>query len=302
MIHLLPIVLMLLACSNGQSPSPAPPESPVKHAYPPMSLPDFLETLFINHLPTVKRIENQALAKFCEANELAADDSLNQANYFRVQFLHDLFTSTGAYDCNTGGILKLPYFWHWTTPNPRYKIQYLAGESPQNLAEVKPPSGFQRYKSLADVDRTPRLYLNDMVTETPSYRHPDCGDFYTFGWCSEREMAFATLLNTMGLDSKVVVSGNHSWTESLVKMTDREGKQQWVLVKTDNTFDEVGWGLFDGKQDSWRAAQGNTKTDRWYNEKARSRAEQDDVFSIQVVPAASHRIEEMVIGFYGKQD
>lgn len=139
-----------------------------------------------------------------------------------------------------------------------------------------------------------------MVTEKPGYRHPDCGDFCTFGWCSEREMAFATLLNLMDMESKVVVKGNHSWTETLTEMSSSGGGLKWMIVKTDNTFDNIGWSHFDGKLENWRADLGATKTDRWYNEKARSKTEYDSVKAIRVKPLVSCRIEESVLGFYNK--
>ncbi len=303
-ILLLSGLAIFLGCSQGQSPSLAPSENakatPAKHTYPALPLPDFLEALLTNHLPTVKSIENQAFTKYCEANQVATDDSLNQSHYFRIQFLHDLFTSTGAYDCNMGGILKLPYFWHWTKPNPRHEIEYLTGKSQKKLTEIKPPSGFQRYKSLADIDRTPSLYLSDMVTESPKYRHPDCGDFYSFGWCSEREMAFSALLNLMGFESKVVVRGNHSWSEVMVEMNTAGGSKKWFTAKVDNTFDAVEFAEFDGALEVWRKDFGTTKTDRWYNEKASSKMEYELIKAIIITPQVSGRIEGSAIDFYEK--
>ena len=306
----LQLAILLLLTASACTQSQTPPSEPVKtepqaahfskHEYEEMPLSDFIEKLFSNHLSSLKIIENQSFEALCTANQLSLADSLNQSNYLRIKFLHDLFTSSGAYDCNTGGILKLPYFWHWTLPNSRYEIEYLTDGTPKKLTEIKSPPGFQRYKSLADVDRTPLLYLGDMVTETPKYRHPDCGDFYTFGWCSEREMAFAVLLNLMALESKVVVSGNHSWTETLIGMTNSGGGQKWMLVKADNTFDKVSWSPFNDKTENWLTALGTNKTDNWYNEKARSKAEQNAVKAIRVMPIVSSRVEDAVLVFYNK--
>ena len=63
--------------------------------------------------------------------------------------------------------------------------------------------GYKKYKSAADADRRPYLYLKDLVSKKNKYYHPECSGFYTFGWCSEREMAFNCLLAIMGYKCKI---------------------------------------------------------------------------------------------------
>ena len=153
--------------------------------------------------------------------------------------MHDLFTSQSATNGSKGEILNIPYMWHWVTPNPRHQISFTASKT--LLQDMKPPIEFSKYNSYADIDRTPFLYLTDLVAESPKYYSESYGEFSTFGWCSEREMAFVFLFEMMGFDGKVMAEGNHSWSEFLITMNLNDKNSANFMVKVDNTFDTLNW-------------------------------------------------------------
>jgi hypothetical protein len=97
------------------------------------------------------------------------------------------------------------------------------------------------YSSYADIDRTPLLFLGDLFTENPKYYHTKQDTFSSFGWCSEREMAFVALVSLLNYQAKVVVRGNHSWTELIVPMVKLNGDSLNFMVNVDNTFDRITW-------------------------------------------------------------
>ncbi len=79
----------------------------------------------------------------------------------------------------------------------------------------------------------------DMVAPREKFSHPAFGTFSSFGWCSEREMAFASLLSLMGYKSHVIAPGAHAWTEVEMTFHKKDGKDTTLLVSVDNTFDNV---------------------------------------------------------------
>ncbi|MBN1348103.1 hypothetical protein JXJ21_01705 [candidate division KSB1 bacterium] len=140
--------------------------------------------------------------------------------------MHDLFTGISAQNYVSGGILQIPYFWHWIDPNPRHEIVF--SENSTKLIKLKPPDEFSKYKSYADIDRTPCLYLSDLLSDEPKYYHEQCSEFYTFGWCSEREMAFNTLVELFGYKSKIKQEEIHTWTAVLTKF--KNTKDETVII------------------------------------------------------------------------
>lgn len=179
--------------------------------------------------------------QFCREFGLDQENSHNQRIFGQISFYHDLFTGHGASDCARGGILQIPYFWHWIEPNPRYEIMRLPDSILLNT--VPPPPQFSRYETFADIDRVPSLFLSDLVKQQPGYTHPDCGDFFTFGWCSEREMALTSLLTTLGFSCKIRQAGIHVWTEVRSQFAATDSASIAIIARVDNTFDE-GHGLY----------------------------------------------------------
>ncbi|MEM7657839.1 MAG: hypothetical protein AAF399_17065 [Bacteroidota bacterium] len=219
-----------------------------------LPLPTFFSELFQSYQGDLDKYWADSFARLSESQWLDKQSAENLNTYLEITFFHQLFTSKSARNGIKGGILQIPYLWHWVTPNPRHEIIYLPLQEP--LKDQQPTKRFSRYQSMADVDRTPSLFLQDLISVEPPYSHPACGEFYSFGWCSEREMAFVQLMSNYGYLGKVVTSGNHSWTSLLVSMKEQDGQEVQMEVRVDNTFDQLYWN---------RAPEG-LSTEEWLND------------------------------------
>lgn len=252
-------------------------------------LPEFFSALYTERLQAFKTTHEEEYLSFCRAFDIDPDDSLNQEKCFKLLFYHKMFTGTASYDGAVGGMLKIPYFWHWITPNPRHKI--LDNQSGELLLNRRPPERFARYKSHADIDRVPSIYLSDLVTEEPGYRHKECGEFYSFGWCSEREMAFSLFMGLYGYKSKIVQTGIHVTSDFWLILTNSSGGKTTLIAQVDNTYDTIYWEKVNGtKFKAWYNDMGSIQMVNWYNKKARSKSELKLVKSILLGPVAAKRI------------
>ena len=192
--------------------------------------------------------------------------------------------------------MDIPYFWHWVNPNPRSEIFLL--ENKQLLSTIKPSSEYDKYKSVAEIDRTPFLFLSDLFREKPKYGHPLCDTFSTFGWCSEREMAFVFLTDLMDFQGKVVAVGNHSWSELIVPLVSKTNDNQHFTVKIDNTFDKIEWQKIDvSKIKTWKTYFGDTSLSNWYNRKAHDNSEQQKMKKYAVSQKSFARIEDKICAY-----
>ena len=262
------------------------------------TFPVFFQKVYEENSEHYQESRKDDYRKLCERYGLAKDSKANQKIFYQVVFFHELFTGKGAVNCVSGGVLEIPYFWHWVTPNPRHAIIYRPDG--KRLDQVKPPKAFARYKTYADIDRVPSFYLSDLITDNPKYKHPRCGSFYTFGWCSEREMAFSLLMSLSGFECKVKQEGIHVWSELWTEFAGADGKKVNLLVKVDNTFDTVEWeripsGLSRAK---WLADVGSGAQVRWYNEVVRSEQERTKVSSLTVSPTAAKRIRKKIKNYF----
>ncbi len=263
----------------------------------PVAIKVFFNELYLKHSSKYHQIKIDAYNQFCDRYHLDRSHSQNQERYFRLSFFHDLLTGTDAINCSSGGILKIPYFWHWISPNPRHKIFHLPDKT--ILTKLKPPKRLAKYKSLADIDRIPSQFLADLVSDEPQYYHPDCGSFYTFGWCSEREMSFALLLSLYSYDSKIVQEGIHVWSEFWLGFTTVDGKAISLIAKVDNTFDTVIWEKApDRNKTKWLINYGAIKMVKWYNSKARESQELALVQKIIVAGKSQYRINLLVQRYF----
>jgi hypothetical protein len=237
---------------------------------------------------------------FCEENELK-DSKENKDQYFQIKFLHDLFTCQGAWNGARGGILRTPYFWHWVTPNPRHSIISTSTKKP--IHDEKPPTGFGNYATKADIDRTPDLYLQDLFTEKASYQTEALGEFFSFGWCSEREMAHVQIMNIMGYQNgKVVVSGNHSWSEYLIPFISAKGDTVSMHFKIDNTFDGIVTKAFSTSEaEKWSKSTPTGKLPLWYQKKASDSKISEKVKNITVPKERIYEIEVMIKNYFKDQ-
>ena len=295
------ISFCLLACQenlsqNHQAAESAESES-IRNAFQPsdslLTLSAFFSELFTHYYPTLQQKHAAAFKRLCESYKLSPDAEGNERKFYEIQFFHDLFTCNSASNGAVGGILQIPYLWHWVTPNPRHQIKYLP--SGELLKDIRPPKAFARYNSTADIDRTPALFLKDLATDEPQYTHPACGEFYTFGWCSEREMAFVQLMATYGYTGKVVPAGNHSWSAYLVRMEATDGQSVQMQVSVDNTFDRVDWEpLPKVSKAGWLKDFEAGRLPEWYNRKAHAAAEAAQIREITISQKAMLRIAGQV--------
>jgi hypothetical protein len=258
------------------------------------SLPDFLRRLVDENLEVHAAVRDGEYARFC--GDLGLDPAAreNRRPFATLFFLHDLLTNDGVRNGSRGGILREPYFWHWVEDNPRHGIVRLATGRP--LTEESPPELFGRYQSFADVDRVPSLFLRDLVSVEPLYTHPACGEFRTFGWCSEKEMAFCLVTGLLGLPGVIVQEGNHVRSVYLVRGVRADGGRRHVVIEVDNTYDLVTWRPLraDEAPAGWLDRIPDVGMSRWYNEQARDPAEIRRVREIEVAPAAAARIHRLV--------
>jgi hypothetical protein len=191
-------------------------------------------------------------------------------------------------------VLGIPYFWHWVDPNPRDSIVLLPDSIA--LSTVAPPASFAKYKSFAAIDRTPALFLSDLVSESPRYRHDDCGEFFTFGWCSEREMAFLALMTCLGYEGRIRQEGIHSWSELWCQLTADGGTPVPVIAAIDNTYGSLEWNRapLGASSRQWKEDAGGSKELRWYNATARSARQHAELRGAAVTRVAGERIRARV--------
>lgn len=257
-------------------------------------LPSFFDQLYAEcSTEYAEHTEGDYLA-LCAELGMDSADTANRQVFGEVSLLHDLITGVAAEDCRRGGVLRIPYFWHWVDPNPRHSIVSLPDSLP--LGGLAPPGGFERYQSYADVDRVPALFFADLVTDEPHYAHEDCGQFFTFGWCSEREMAFVSLMGCLGHQGKVCQSGIHSWSELWCEFAASEGEHVGVIARVDNTFDSLEWfpAPRDLSVEEWLADTGEGAEVGWYNSTARSEKQRRALEAVEVSDVAAARIRNLV--------
>ena len=260
----------------------------------------FFNALINNHLNDFYTIDSAEFNQFCRTNNINNTDSSNIAAYFTIKILHELFTCQMAYDCSKGEILNIPYQWHWITPNPRYAIVFASNQT--LLKDTPPPDEFSRYNSYADIDRTPYLFLSDLVSPELKYYSTSCDTFSTFGWCSEREMAFTALVNLLEFNGKVVAEGNHSWSELVIPMKLNTGNIQTFKVIVDNTFNGFNWSIITlNNIPNWEKDFGDSSLAGWYNRKANSTDELNKIRNHRVSSQAMSRIETKIVAYLEKK-
>lgn len=291
------LIIPFLACNKFSSKNKSDFQ-PKEFSYTEMKMPVFFESLVTNHLKDFYSIDHSDYDSLFSENEISEKDSLNNKTFYTIKILHKLFTSKNATNGSKGEILNIPYFWHWINPNPRHEIVSL--KTNQKLNQIKPPKEFAKYKSYADIDRTPNLFLSELVSKKELYHTATEGDFSTFGWCSEREMAFVCLLNTLGYKGKVITYNNHSWSEFIVSMKNKNNQTINFKVIVDNTFDNLEWNEISNNEILVWEKQTFKGQGNWYNEKAHSETEKQKTRNNTVETEASKRIEKSVVTYLKK--
>jgi len=258
------------------------------------SIPGFFDELFVEYKAEYSSLRESEFSTFCSSFGLDSSDATNQHTFFRIHFLHDLLTTVSASDCARGGFLQIPYFWHWIEPNPRHAIIWLPDSL--QLSTLKPPSTYNRYATRADIDRVPALFLGDLVAEAPRYSHPECGIFYSFGWCSEREMSFTALITSWGYNGKIWQAGIH--THSIVWCEFKRPDEMSIVLaaNVDNTFDSLTWEAVPESTElsRWLQNIGTGAQIAWYNQKARSPGQIEALKNTLVGESVKARIQQLV--------
>lgn len=272
--------------------------------YDSLTIPVFFNSLIINHYKHLHQKDSSLFIEISNQYGFDKNDTNNLKTFYTLRFLNLLFTSQTASSCSKGDILKIPYMWHWVSSNPRHEIKFT--ENGQDLVKTKPPKEFSKYNSYADIDRTPFLYLSDLCLEKEKYYLSYCDTFSTFGWCSEREMAFIALSTLLDFNGKVVAEDNHSWSEVMVQMKTISknkigtGLKNFV-VKIDNTFFSFDWAeISEQEQLNWKNKIGNSSLSKWYNQKAISSTELSKIKTFKVHPMAIKRIENSVVRYLNR--
>lgn len=265
-----------------------------KFHYDSLTIPSFFSTLCKNHLNDFYLIDSSEFNQFCSEKNINHSDSSNISKFFTIKILHEIFTSNTASNCSRGEILNIPYQWHWIEPNPRHEIYFTRDST--LLKDNTPPEEFSRYSSFADIDRTPYLFISDLVSPEVKYYSTSCDTFSTFGWCSEREMAFIALVKLLGYEGKIVAEGNHSWSELIISLKLNTGDFQVFKVTVDNTFNTLDWETI-ALQDlpNWKVNFGSSAPAAWYNRKANSINELNRIENHLVSSKAMLRIENSIV-------
>jgi hypothetical protein len=257
-----------------------------------LSMPAFFNGLYLQNQKAIDSVFSGLYGQLCAQINIDPRNADNRKAVNPILFYHQLLTTTDAVDCTKGGILKTAYFWHWTDPNPRYDIRLLPDSIP--LVRLPPAKGYKKYKTFADIDRLPDLYLSDLVSETPKYVHSSCGTFYTFGWCSEREMAFCSLLNAMNITCKIKQDGIHVWTEVLFELSDASAKKRLYVITADNTFNSVNAYRLTSSIACWKKDFGSGAQVAYYNKVAKSAEQIQSIRELQVNGIVEKRIQSNV--------
>lgn len=267
----------------------------VSHQYSPTFIPIFFRQIIENHWKDYAKIDT-TYKSFCKNYDLI-ENQKNAKNFYTLKILNEFFTSETSSNGSIGKILLIPYFWHWVNPNPRYQITLT--NTNKNLNTLLPPLDFKRYKSYADIDRTPFLFLSELFDEEPKYKHELLEKpFTTFGWCSEREMAFVALIEILGFKGKVITDNGHTWTETLVDFSNIHKKNQKVKFKIDNTYHKFQWSMInDFQAKNWEEENGNTAIALWYNEKSHDKNEHQKIEQYLISKKVMQKIENVFVNY-----
>jgi hypothetical protein len=257
-----------------------------------LQIDQFFDTLIYFHKDELFSKDSALFDLFCTENNLSTKNNSNIRNFLEIKLLHDLLTAQGAVNGNTGNILNIPYFWHWINPNPRHSIHSL--KSKKALNTIKPPAGYGKYATHADIDRTPGLFWSELFSSETLYYHELCDTFNTFGWCSEREMAYVCMMEILGHSGEIIVSGNHSWSEIESEFVKADHQKKKIKLSVDNTFNGFAWNQAIGNKTMG-------PTTKWYNEKASSETEKTKVKSVIVSPQVASDIEKNLIRYLHSQ-
>ena len=239
----------------------------------------FVDSLFerkeVRESLVIKEALQNADYKFC------GNDSLDKI-VEKVAYMHMLMTCYYSVDGDTSGGFGIPYFWNYTNHNPRENIINL--RKGKTLKELPSAGG----SSMATLDRTPLIFWGDFMTEEPTYSYEHISAFYTFGWCSEREMAFKAWLGLVGIKSTMGIRTDHVWME--VELPSMPG----YFLFIDNTFNRFEvWPM--SKRPKLEV--GN-KYITWYNQQGADKNIQLKLKNMVISPKRAAVLEHQIINYF----
>jgi len=172
---------------------------------------DFFNSIYSKNKKIIYTTYQKDYLQFCEKNNLNCNSEKNEDVYYKLYFMHKLFTVSAPDEGLSDGLLGIPYY---------------TREGRMNYVD-----------NATLVERTPRLFLGELVDSIPKYKANN-KSIFTFGWCAEREMSFVALLKNMGFSAKVVAKGGHAWTELIVELDANSESKSKYIVEIDNTYDK----------------------------------------------------------------
>ena len=168
-----------------------------------------------------------------EGIEEAYDEvkSLYPKEHGIIYFLHDQFED-------------IPYYLNWCDDDYCKRNNIIDTYTMKSLGDSK------------QIDRVPEVFLKDWVSDNKRYKDGS-RSFRTFGWCSEYEMSFCTLLSILGYKCKIYQIGNHVTTK--VWLDD-------YILDIDNTYYFMKIKRHQKDYDRWIIDYGKGDEKQWYNE------------------------------------
>ena len=111
-------------------------------------------------------------------------------------------------------------------------------------------------------------------------------------------MTFIRLVSLLNFKGKVKAEHGHSWSELIVSFKQAAGTYQQVIVEVDNTFDILKFNpITTTELKVWERALSDSKTKRWYNEKALSKREQQKIKEHIVSSEVMAKLERKLVAY-----
>jgi|GEM_PF-5797394 len=240
----------------------------------------FAQTHFFHFVDSVfqrKEIQQSVVLKQELQNagyKFSGTDSLDQL-VAKLAYMHLLLTCYYSVDGDTSGGFGIPYFWDYTDHNPRENI-LKRGKTLKQLG-------------IATQDRTPYIFWSDFTTDEPQYSWGHISAFYSFGWCSEREMAYKAWLSVLGIKATIGIKADHVWTE-----VELPGQPDYFLF-VDNTFNRFEvWPV--SKRPPLEA--GN-KYINWYNQQGADKTTVKRLSMLSISAKRAAKLQRQIISYFG---
>ena len=255
------------------------------------SRPDFAQIHFFRFVDSIfqkQEIQQSVLLKQELQNagyKLTGNDTLDMT-MAKLAYMHMLLTCYYSVDGDTSGGFGIPYFWNYTNHNPRLNIVNL--KKGKTLAQLPIAPGSQG-GSMATLDRTPLIFWGDFMTDEPQYSYEHISAFYSFGWCSEREMAFKAWLGVVGIKSTIGIKADHVWTE--VELPGLPG----YFLFIDNTFNRFELRPIKEKP----PLEVGNKYIAWYNQQGADKTIQKRLDALMISPKRAEHIQHQILTYFG---